>query len=266
THLQSYVLCERRYLYAHVVGLAEFPIHFEVDAEPELEPLLPGRTRSPNDPRARGTLAHALLEKVDLAVVEDPARLDEALRGLLWELGHEPDTQDAREIAAWARGFLLTPYAASLRGQARVMREVPFALKLDAPGSLSVFLKGQIDLLVIDGGGAATVIDYKASERHSKGLEPYAFQLDCYALAARRLVGEGAPVRTGIAFLKEANPGPDFREPAPPEALAGVEVKLAQAAGELVAATSRGMDFRGRDAAYCASIRCGYQYRCHAAR
>ena len=56
THLQSFVLCERRYQYAHVVGLAEFPIHFEVDAEPELEPLLPGRTRSPNDPRARGTL------------------------------------------------------------------------------------------------------------------------------------------------------------------------------------------------------------------
>src|SRR6185295_8848013 len=147
THLQSYVLCERRYLYAHVVGLAEFPIHFEVDAEPELEPLLPGRTRSPNDPRARGTLAHALLEKVDLEAAADPGRLDEALRRLLWELGQEPDTQDAREIAAWARGFLLTPYAASLRG-ARVMREVPFALKLDAPGSLSVFLKGQIDLLV----------------------------------------------------------------------------------------------------------------------
>ena len=261
THLQSYVLCERRYLYAHVVGLAEFPIHFEVDAEPELEPLLPGRTRSPNDPRARGTLAHALLEKVDLEAAADPGRLDEALRRLLWELGQEPDTQDAREIAAWARGFLLTPYAASLRG-ARVMREVPFALKLDAPGSLSVFLKGQIDLLVIDEAGTATVIDYKASERHPEGLQPYGFQLDCYALAARKLVGADAPLRTGIAFLKEKNPGPDFRADARPEALAAVEARLAAAAADLVA-RSRGTDFRGRDAAYCASIRCGYQYRCH---
>ncbi|HVE83876.1 MAG TPA: UvrD-helicase domain-containing protein, partial [Myxococcales bacterium] len=231
TQLQSYFLCERRYLYAHVVGLAEFPIHFEVEEEPE--PLLPGRTRSPNDPRVRGTVAHALLEKVDLEAAADPAKLDGQLRKLLWELGHEPDTQDAREIASWARAFLVTPYAASLRGgRVKVMREVPFALRLEAPGSLAVFLKGQIDLLVIDEGGGATVIDYKASERHPEGLQPYAFQLDCYALAAQKLVGEGAPLRTGIAFLKERNPGPDFREPTRPEALAEIEARLARSAAE----------------------------------
>ncbi|HZN93239.1 MAG TPA: UvrD-helicase domain-containing protein [Myxococcales bacterium] len=271
TQLQNYFLCERRYLYAHVVGLVEFPIHFEVEEEEQPEPLLPGRTRSPNDPRVRGTVAHALLENVDLEAVGDPAALDAQLRRILWELGHEPDTQDSREISAWARGFLATPFAASLRGgRVRVMREVPFALRLEAPGpgpepepgGLEVFLKGQIDLLAIDERGGATVIDYKASERHPEGLGPYAFQLDCYALAARRLVGEGAMLRTGIAFLKERDPGPDFREPIAPGALAGTEARLAKAAGELVA-RSRGMDFRGRDAAYCASIRCGYQYRCH---
>src|SRR6185369_9096657 len=92
TQLQSWVLCERRYLYAHVVGLGEFPLHFEVEEEPEVEPLLPGRTRSPNDPRLRGTVAHALLEQVDLEASADPAKLDAELRRLLWELGHEPDT------------------------------------------------------------------------------------------------------------------------------------------------------------------------------
>lgn len=265
TQLQSYFLCERRYLYAHVVGLSEFPIHFEAEEAPE--PLVPGRTRSPNDPRARGTLAHALLEKVDLETIGDGARLDAQLRELLWQLGHEPDTADAREIASWARGFLHSPFAASLRDrQDRVRREVPFLLRLSSPGAgpeMAVHLKGKIDLLVLDEAGGATVIDYKASERHPQGLSPYAFQLDCYALAARHLLGAGVPVRTGIAFLKEKDPGPDFRAPVSAADLQPLEARLAGAAADLAAA-SASHDWRGREAAYCASIRCGYQYRCHA--
>jgi ATP-dependent exoDNAse (exonuclease V) beta subunit len=269
THVGSYFLCERRYLYAHVVGLAELPIHLEVEADEGPELLMPGRPRSPNDPRVRGTVAHALLEQVDLEAIGDGPRLDAQLRDLLWRLGYEPDTADAREIASWARGFLQSPFAvASLRGRlGQVRREVPFLLRLPGASAegMAVHLKGQIDLLVLDEAGGATVVDYKASERHAEGLDPYRFQLDCYALAARHLLGEGVPIRTGIAFLKEKDPGPDFRAPVGAEALRALEARLAGAAAELVAATaSPGTEWRGRDAAYCASIRCGYQYRCHA--
>ncbi len=144
-------------------------------------------------------------------------------------------------------------------------RELPFLLRLGGrDGGLAVHLKGQIDLLFEDDDGGATVIDYKASQRRPGGLDSYAFQLDCYALAARQLVQDGVAIRTGIAFLREEDPGPDFRAPSDGGHLEGFEDRLVRAAEQLLAA-SRGYDWPGREPSGCAAIRCGYRYRCHPA-
>src|SRR5262249_37276906 len=55
THLQDYFLCPRRYLYAHRVGLSEYPLLLEIDQAQEFPPLA---GRSVSDRRQQGTIAH----------------------------------------------------------------------------------------------------------------------------------------------------------------------------------------------------------------
>ena len=89
----------------------------------------------------------------------------------------------------------------------RVHRELPFLLRLpEGPTGLAVHLKGQIDLLFEDEDGGATIIDYKSSVRHGDGLGPYAFQLDCYALAARGFT-------VGGGYERGSGPGDAGRSP-----------------------------------------------------
>ncbi len=270
THLQDYVACPRRYLYAHQVGLSEFPpsggaeapdlVPFEVDEERAEEP--PGR--SAGDRRLRGTLAHRLLERVDLWHGAGSAQaLREQLEELLWQEGLSASDADAQEISKWVEGFLATDFARRLAkaGPARVHRELPFLLQLKDPaGGPALNLKGQIDLLFEDEDGGATVLDYKASRRHPAGLEAYNFQLDCYALAARRMVAPGVPVRTGISFLRERSPEPQLRQG--PLDFGALERSLVAVAGDLLRRT-REHEWPGLAPTACAQLRCGYVYRCH---
>lgn len=263
TQLQDYVLCPRRYFYAHQVGLAELNARLAPADEGEDEGA---GGRSAGDRRLRGTLAHLLLEQVDLELVGGPEpKLREHLEGLLWLEGHDPKDPRSKEIVDWALGFLRTPFAARLKaaGRARVHRELPFVLRLGGKdGRLALHLRGQIDLLFEDEQGGATVIDYKSSVRHAEGLAPYAFQLDCYALAARNFVREGVPIRTGIAFLREPDPGPDLRPIATAAQLDQMEERLVASAVRLLA-NSRSHDWPGLERTQCQALGCGFMYRCH---
>jgi ATP-dependent exoDNAse (exonuclease V) beta subunit len=266
THLLDYFLCPRRYYYAHQIGLAETPRLFAPAEEGE-EPSSGGR--SAGDRRQRGTLAHLLLEQVELSLIGSPeAELRAHLDALLWAEGHDAKEPRTREIVDWALGFLKTPFAARMKaaGRAKVHRELPFLLRLGGEdGGLALHLKGTIDLLFEDGSGGATVIDYKSSKRHAEGLAPYAFQLDCYALAARNFVREGVPIRTGIAFLREEDAGPDLREAADAVELSRLEERLVKGAAQLLA-HSRHHDWPGLERKDCQRLGCGYTYRCHGAR
>jgi ATP-dependent exoDNAse (exonuclease V) beta subunit len=257
THLQDYVLCPRRYLYAHHLGLLEFPLALESVSEDDGE-----RDTAGSDYRQRGTVAHRLLELVELSRVQGAdADLRKHLAELLWMQGVEPDSDEGKKILSWVHGFWRTPFAARLAnaGPERVHRELPFMLRLgERP---SVHLKGKIDLLFEDEAGGATVIDYKASRRHPRGVEAYRFQLDCYALAARRLVKEGVRIQTGIAFLAEGCPEPEIR-PAHEVDLESFQRELLRSATALLESTPR-LDWTGLASQECASLGCGYQYRCH---
>lgn len=282
THLQDFFLCPRRYLYARQVRLSEFPIAFELEPGGE---QTEGKRLA--DPRLRGTLAHKLLETLDFRwALEDPKRQNAALKELLWAQGVAPDDEGATDLLEWVRRFLGTKFAASLAHlpPERVHRELPFLLRLEGPeGGPALHLKGQIDLLVEEVPGRVCVIDYKAAKRHPQGLEPYAFQLECYALAARHFASSGTVIETGISFLQEKNPEPE-RVVVQEDAIAALRRKLSgqevtgphsvprsarapvEGPGLLsLLMSSRQEEWPGRPASECARIHCGYQYRCHAA-
>jgi ATP-dependent helicase/nuclease subunit A len=265
TSLQDYVRCPRRYAYAHRLGLAERPALFEPP-----EPEGPSVADRPGvDRLERGTLLHRLLERLDLSLA-NTARARPAMGQLLADEGLDPRGDDASELLDWAERFLATPFARRLAAAhpSRIHRELPFVLKLGpAPAEVgpALYLKGQIDLLFEDDDGAAVVIDHKASARPPGGLEGYGFQLDCYALAARELVQEGVPVRTGISFLKEKHPGPDLRPQTLPGALRELEHRLLTQVSELLEhqRTLGDLDWPGQPVDRCEAIGCGYRYRCH---
>jgi ATP-dependent helicase/nuclease subunit A len=280
THLQDFSLCPRRYWYARHVGLAEFPMALELDAERE---DVGGSAAT--DTRMRGTLTHRLLEQVDFRLaLEGDSGVQARLTALLWSAGVAPDDPGAQDILRWVHQFLRTPFAQRLakREPRHLRRELPFLLRLDVSKGhgqkeLPLFaewvaeardtelhLKGQIDLLVEEDDGSFEVVDYKTAHRHSMGLEPYAFQLDCYALAVRQLLAKKVALRTGVSFLQELSPEPEFRPVTTEKALAQLTQQLRTIQLQLLENVQR-TDWPGREPGACAKFHCGYQYRCHPA-
>lgn len=249
TQLADFQLCPRRYQQFHALGLQEHPSSSRaaspevmIDAE-ETAPLL--------DPLRRGTLAHRLLERAHFARGgADLAALDR----LLGDDGYDTGDAAVAEVRAHVAAFLDTDFARGLDGVA-LRRELPFLLGVPY-GDGVLYLRGQMDLVVLSPDGV-TVVDYKHARLGDPG--DYRFQLDAYALAARRLYPKAPAVRTGLAFLKEADPSPRV-EVAPPSA--PIESALAELGRELSAARAAGA-WAQRPLATCHRLRCGFIYRCY---
>jgi ATP-dependent helicase/nuclease subunit A len=261
TQIADAMACPERYHLLHEVGLEERPGSREFPAV--LQDLRDGD--EPAHPATeRGTLAHRLLELAPLGLPDAAARRA-ALRALVAQEGEDPDAHDA--VVEACTGFLGSPLAQRMaRAEVqhlRLHREHPFALRLapgpgDAPGP-ALLLRGQLDALLLD-EGAATVIDYKHAERRDP--ERYAAQLDAYALAARALVGDAVPVRSGLVFLRTAGAPFVERPAATPGALAQTERRLLQA-GRAIAAGRRAGAFPKVAPARCRELGCGFILRCH---
>jgi ATP-dependent exoDNAse (exonuclease V) beta subunit len=260
TQLQDFFRCPRRYRYLHVLGLSEARISLEPVAEDGAEATPAGVP----DARARGVLAHALLESLPAEALGDPHRADAAFAEMLATRGVDPEGEASRELRRELSGFSGSPLArrmASL-GVDRVHRELPFVLRLESPDGLALHLRGQVDLLLQDEDGGATVIDYKYAERPSDPFHAYGFQLDCYALAARALVGEGTPVRTGLVFLRGGAGVPVIRQELPAGDPARLERALLEGAAQW-ARCAQGAGWPGIEPRECARLRCGFLSRCH---
>lgn len=254
TQLADFQLCPRRYQQFHALGLQEHPSSSRApspDVMVDVDDTLP-----PLDPLRRGTLAHRLLERARFRGdgAGDAARAE--LDRLLVADGYDAKDPLVAEVRAHVAAFLDTPFARALDGAA-VRRELPFLLSVPYGGGV-LYLRGQMDLVVLTADGV-TVVDYK----HARAGDPedYRFQLDAYALAARRLYPAAPSVRTGLAFLKEADPSPEIA-PAPPSA--PFEAALAELGASLSA--SRAADqWATRPLATCHRLRCGFIYRCYPA-
>jgi hypothetical protein len=144
-------------------------------------------------------------------------------------------------------------------GAQRLRRELPFVLRLSRAEGPELLLRGQIDALLLDQGGA-TVVDYKLSR--TRPVERYAAQLDAYALAARELTSGTVPVQTGIVFLR--SPGAPFAgRPAPDEArLAAIRDGLLDAGRDIARGRATG-DWPKVPRSRCEALECGFLSRCH---
>ena len=154
--------------------------------------------------RQRGTLVHALLERLDFASARAPQAREVARAGR--DLGLAVTAGEAGEIAELLRVALASPTAAAVATAGSVRRELSFAFSLGAGGPL---VTGVIDLLASEPGGGALVLDHKSDrvgeEEDLEGLveREYGLQRLIYALAVLR---DGAPwVRIVHWFLARPN-------------------------------------------------------------
>ncbi len=258
TALQDFHHCPRRFQLVHLLDLPE-PGHFAPQVtRDDAEDASGARVLAPRlDARAEGTLAHRILERVDVAAFgRDEARA--AASAILEREGVSRDHPKHDVVVARVMKFLGGSYAARVaRAGGEVLREHPFVLAVRDAEGRALAVRGSIDLLVRWPDGAVDVLDYKRPRGPSAA--PYAFQLDAYVLAARDLFPEANAVRAGIVFL-----GGDAAEPAWQRAFDGdaARARLASLGGRLVEArwTER---FVRVDLPACHEIHCGYVPYCH---
>ena len=264
THLQDFELCPRRYQTSRLWGLAELATRGGAGLQTETHTEPSGDGGLGADPRASGSQAHRLLERIPLELWGAlPERLAPVLAELARTQGLEPQHPPDAAVLARVERFLRSDYAGRTgkRGGGLVQRELPFLLRLpDGNAGPDIFLKGTIDLLVEEEGGVS-VVDYKSGgPDHPLGLAPYRFQLACYALAAWELSGRQARVRAGISFLGAADPEPRWDDELP--ALEAFAHTLRERAERLLEASASGV-FPGLAPARCSALHCGHLLRCH---
>ena len=178
--LEAYARCGYRFYVERVLGLPPSP--------------LPGTSGQSAGLAAadRGTLAHGLLERLDL---DGPAPGAADAHALAAAHGLELSADEAAGLAGLADRFARSRLAARLRAVSDVRREARFAFVLEPAG---VLVAGAMDVLARE-GGQALVIDYKSDRL--EGRDPaavveaeYATQRAVYALAALRAAAERVEV------------------------------------------------------------------------
>ncbi|MCA9582089.1 MAG: UvrD-helicase domain-containing protein, partial [Myxococcales bacterium] len=237
TDLDDFAMCPRRFRARHVLALPERP------RSPV--PLSSEREGAPSpDPRRRGTQVHAVLEHLDFRV-QDPRR---AIEAAAVRAGVVLDDDMRHRLLTFAEG----PYARSLgrRENVRLEREVPFAFTVPGEGTTLV-IRGQIDLLVVDGRDVE-VIDYKTtSPRGEHPAASYSFQLGLYASAVARA---GYSPRAGVVFL-DGTARPPFWVDEQEEDLVDLGRRFMEA--------QRGGVFPGVERGRCDAMGCGFRWLCH---
>ncbi len=216
--LQAYAKCGYRFYLQRVLGLApETP-------PPPLEPAAEDRL----DPRTRGSLVHALLEKLDFARPEAPPAEDVVALASRW--GVALTAEDAEDIRGLVAAFAGSPLRERLAAAPKVRREAGFAFALE-PGLGGSLVNGFVDVMAAEADGARLIVDYKSDRL--EGAEPaevierdYETQRTVYALAALR---DGAPhVDVAYCFL-ERPADPVVRRFTPADA-AALEERVVQLA------------------------------------
>ena len=259
TPLVDFQHCARRFQLAH---LLEVPEELPLALRSSAIPVSFEEPNAPLSPREEGTLLHAILERVSRDAFGTPEP-EPAIEEVLAKLD-VVDAESRRRVVARAARFLKSAYAARVaREGAELHREVPFVLALDVPVSgapATVGLRGTVDLAVSWPDRSLDVIDYKRARGPSP--EPYALQLDVYALAMRRLLA-AETVRTGIVFLGGSGPAePVFRRATGRAEASELEAALVGLVGRLVRARWTGA-FPRAEISTCQRLRCGYVNLCH---
>ncbi|CAA9493140.1 MAG: ATP-dependent nuclease, subunit A [uncultured Solirubrobacteraceae bacterium] len=154
------------------------------------------------DPRARGSIAHLVLEELDFQRPEVPPVA--TLRAMGARFDADPTQAEAAEIAALLERFLAaSPLIDRLRAARRVRVEAAWVVPPASPDA--PLLNGFLDVLADEEDGGSLVVDWKTDrlggEDPAAAVErSYATQQAVYALA---VLTSGAPeVEVAHAFLE----------------------------------------------------------------
>ncbi len=199
SRLAAWNACGYRYYLQRVLRLPEEPVIRVAAAGAD-------GTLPTLDPRVRGTLVHALLERAGGAAAAGGAASAggagaPTVADVAAEHGVSLTEAESADVARLAGAFARSPLAARIAKARSVHREHAFAVPLG-----DTLLTGVVDVLARERGGAQLVVDYK-----SDALDPdtdlaalvddrYGVQRRVYALAALR--GGAARAEVAYAFLE----------------------------------------------------------------
>ena len=195
--LSRYAQCGYRFYLERVLRLPE------QEAPPAGGAAAPGGL----DPLVRGSIAHELLEALDLAAPSVPG--DEAIRAQAARHEVELGDEELADLRALVEGAIGSEVMQRVARAAERHVEEAFALALTAPEHAHVPLfNGFIDLRAVEADGGALILDYKTDRLDGADPEAvvvagYGIQRRLYALAALRA---GAP-SVEVAHLFLERPG-----------------------------------------------------------
>ncbi len=212
--LSSYAACGYRYYLERVLGL---PARREQRA---------GGAGGGLAALDRGTLVHALLERLDFGAPVAPVA--EVVGRLAGELGLAVSEADIADLRGLVDGFASSPLRARLAAASDFHREHPFAFALG--DDEEPLINGFFDVIARERDGTTLVVDYKSDRAGDAALEAlterdYGTQRLIYALAALR-AGAGS-VEVVHLYLERPS------EPASAGYRAQDELRLTQAVREL---------------------------------
>ena len=191
--LDSYGRCGYRFYLERVLGL------------PRVAPPPPPVEQAPRLPAlVRGSLAHILLEELDLAAPVEPT--DEALDLIAADRDAVLTPEDRDDLRDLVARFVASRLGARLAAADEVRREAGFSF-VAGTGEDAVLVNGYVDALARDAEGTL-IVDYKTDRLGDETPEEvvardYRIQQVIYALAALRA---GAPaVEVAHCFLERAD-------------------------------------------------------------
>jgi ATP-dependent helicase/nuclease subunit A len=185
--LESYARCGYRFYLEKALRLPG-----------EDETPAPGPPEDRLGPLVRGSIAHALLERIDPRYPGAPAR-EEVVRAIE-EAGEPVRDAEVDELQAMVAGYAASTLAARVARAESVRAELPFAYTL-AVGGRDLLMNGVVDVHVTEPGGVL-VVDYKTNALGGRSpdeitREMYSTQRLVYALAALRAGAE----RVEVAYV-----------------------------------------------------------------
>ncbi len=186
--LAEYERCGYRFYVERVLGVPGAEAAAAMVAQAPATGARPERAGGRTGAAERGTLVHALLERIDF---RRPVMPELAARR---ELG----PRELRELTTTLQAFAACQTCARLARARQVRREQRFAFAL-APGLPMV--TGVLDVLAHEGSGEALVVDYKTD--HLGGADPELTMQERYA--GQRLIYAVAALRSGVGSVEVAH-------------------------------------------------------------
>ena len=255
TALCDFDFCPMLYRWRYELGVPDRPITAKAHGPRSTGPGASAEA-SPAaiDPATMGTLLHRCMELLDFAHPQ-PAR--ELVRRAAAEmnLGQTMDTDAVgRDLSDMIERFSATALWSEVAGAAERLCELDFVLECGP-----AVLRGQIDLIYQDAGGAWHIVDYKSDRIEAAQAAGYAgryrLQMLAYAAAAARYL-ESPPAEARLYFLR---PAAAVTMATAPDAVESARLRIADVARGLLSARRTGR-FARTESATCES--CLYAALC----